>query len=408
MFGLLSPCRHTLDDDLLEQWRAHMCGLCVSLRDQHGQASRLTTNTDAIMVSVLTAAQSSAPTATTDVGRCPLRGMRPATVIAAADPGIRLATTTSLTLAAAKAADVVDEQRLSLAPRSRVRSVAASVAGKRLRGHAGADRAIAGELGVEDLLHELSGQAPLEAHTGTDLASLTHASGIAASRVFAATAAVAGADSNRDALADIGYDFGRLAHLLDAVDDYESDARDGSFNPLRATGTDIGTALDDCRRLARAIRRRYRSLDLADDRLLRAVLVDGVRQAVSSRTHRFGGCASGSCSTTHAAPTALTSEEWPAHLPTTRPPEQSPGGPNQPPFPPNREFYERILPFIGVSCTGYACCADHWNHCSDEWQPAWCSGCDCCSCRNCDCDDCCDCGDCCDCCGDDCCCDCDC
>ncbi|HQV18452.1 MAG TPA: DUF5685 family protein, partial [Gordonia sp. (in: high G+C Gram-positive bacteria)] len=80
MFGLLSPCRHTLDDDLLEQWRAHMCGLCVSLRDQHGQASRLTTNTDAIMVSVLTAAQSSAPTASTDVGRCPLRGMRPATV----------------------------------------------------------------------------------------------------------------------------------------------------------------------------------------------------------------------------------------------------------------------------------------------------------------------------------------
>ena len=50
-------------------------------------------------------------------------------------------------------------------------------------------------------------------------------------------------------------------------------------------------------------------------------------------------------------------------LPTTRPPEQSPGGPNQPPFPPNREFYERILPFIRVSCTGYACCADHWNHC---------------------------------------------
>ncbi|MFZ2239873.1 MAG: DUF5685 family protein, partial [Gordonia amarae] len=111
MFGLLSPCRHTLDDDLLEQWRAHMCGLCVSLRDGHGQASRLTTNTDAIMVSVLTAAQSPAPTATTGVGRCPLRGMRTATVVAADDPGIRLATTTSLTLAAAKAADVVDEQR---------------------------------------------------------------------------------------------------------------------------------------------------------------------------------------------------------------------------------------------------------------------------------------------------------
>ena len=64
MFGLLSPCRHTLGDDLIDQWRSHMCGLCVSLRDGHGQAGRLTTNTDAIMVSVLTAAQTTAPSAT--------------------------------------------------------------------------------------------------------------------------------------------------------------------------------------------------------------------------------------------------------------------------------------------------------------------------------------------------------
>lgn len=385
MFGLLSPCRHTLDDDLLEQWRAHMCGLCVSLRDGHGQASRLTTNTDAIMVSVLTAAQSPAPTATTGVGRCPLRGMRTATVVAADDPGIRLATTASLTLAAAKAADVVDEQRLSLAPRSRVRSAAASVAGKRLRGHVAGDRDIAGALGVDDMLRELSGQAPLEARPGTDLGALTHASAVAASRVFATTADVAGAHQNRDALADIGYDFGRLAHLLDAVDDYDSDAREGSFNPLRATDTEVSGALDDCRRLVRAITRRYRDLDLADDRLLHAVLIDGVRQAVSSRSHRLGGCASGSCAASSTDP----------DTPLKR--EVTPPGRN---FPPDRRFHERILPFIGVTCTGYACCADHWNHCTDEWKPAWCNG-DCSP----DCGNCCECGDCC---GDDCCCDCDC
>ncbi|MFZ2242029.1 MAG: regulator, partial [Gordonia amarae] len=190
-----------------------------------------------------------------------------------------------------------------------------------------------------------------------------------------------------------GYDFGRLAHLLDAVDDYDSDARDGSFNPLRATGTEVATALDDCRRLARAIRRRYRDLDLADDRLLRAVLVDGVRQAVSSRTHRLVGCMSGSCARTSAGSDTPLKREEPS--------------PKGSPFRRDRRFHERILPFIGVSCTGYACCSDHWNHCTDEWKPAWCNGdCspDCGDSDNCcNCCDCCDCDDCdCDCCGCDC------
>ncbi|MET9200468.1 DUF5685 family protein, partial [Gordonia sp. NPDC003585] len=76
MFGLLSPCRHAFDDELMSQWRSHMCGLCVSLRDNHGQAMRLTTNTDAVMVSVLTAAQRVEAPASTEVGRCALRGMR--------------------------------------------------------------------------------------------------------------------------------------------------------------------------------------------------------------------------------------------------------------------------------------------------------------------------------------------
>ena len=102
MFGVLTPCRHALDDDLMDQWRSHLCGVCLSLRDNHGQSSRLTVNTDAVMVSILTAAQSTAECASTEAGRCPLRGMRTATVVSADEPGVRLAATASLTLAAAK------------------------------------------------------------------------------------------------------------------------------------------------------------------------------------------------------------------------------------------------------------------------------------------------------------------
>ena len=97
MFGILAPCRHTLDADLADQWRAHLCGLCLSLRDNHGQATRLTTNTDAVMVSVLLAAQRAESPVSARAGRCPLRGMQSADVVVADDPGIRLATTASLT-----------------------------------------------------------------------------------------------------------------------------------------------------------------------------------------------------------------------------------------------------------------------------------------------------------------------
>ena len=126
VFGLLTPCRHTMPDDLFTQWQAHLCGLCLSLRDGHGHPSRLTTNTDAAMVSILVAAQRNTTLSTTRAGRCPLRGMKSAEVVAVGDPGLRLATGVSLTLAAGKAADIVEEQRSGLAPPSRVRWTMAS------------------------------------------------------------------------------------------------------------------------------------------------------------------------------------------------------------------------------------------------------------------------------------------
>ncbi|MGC5247548.1 DUF5685 family protein [Gordonia sp. DT219] len=364
MFGVLSPCRHRLGDELTAQWRAHMCGLCLALRDGHGHLARLTTNTDAVMISILTEAQRGIEASTTRAGRCPLRGMRPATVVAAADPGIRLAATASLTLAAAKAGDVGAEQQLGLAPPSRIATLAARAASPLLRRSAAAD----GGPDVDTILATLDRQAEIECTT-TCLDELTGPTAQACAEVFAATADAADVPANRADLATMGSDFGRIAHLLDAVDDYHSDALAGAFNPLRASGTDVDSALSDCRRLVTAIGTRYTRLHLGDDRLLRAVLLDGLRHAIAQRTH------------------ART--QWPPY----RPPEYPQSWPYPPPFPPNRGFADRIGPFLASACMGKACCADHWNHCSDKFKEPCCDGSDCCDC---------DCGDCCDCCGCDC------
>ncbi|WP_419184117.1 DUF5685 family protein, partial [Streptomyces caniscabiei] len=103
---MVRPCSHRLGEGLRTQWMAHLCGLCLALRGDHGQFARIVTNYDGLLVSVLTEAQAER---TTDwrrtAGPCPLRGMRTASV--ARGEGARLAAAVSLVLASAKVRDHV-------------------------------------------------------------------------------------------------------------------------------------------------------------------------------------------------------------------------------------------------------------------------------------------------------------
>lgn len=191
----------------------------------------------------------------------------------------------------------------------------------------------------------------------------------------------AGVPDNRAPLGEIGADFGRLAHLLDAVDDREKDRAEGAFNPLDATATTDHGALTRAGELSRRIADRYETLTLHDDRLLRAVLLGGVARAVRTRQKALG----------HEGFTDRCGATPMAHdigRPAQRPPEFPPTAPYPPPFKPNRRWYERVLPFAGVTLCGPALCTDHWNHCSDQYKPAAMGSCD-------NCNDCCDCCDCC-------------
>ncbi|ABW16545.1 expression regulator [Parafrankia sp. EAN1pec] len=105
MFGLIRPCRGRLGAAAHELWSAHLCGLCLALRDTAGQPVRLATTGDGVVLSLLVAAQRPTAAARRTAGPCPLRAMRTARVVTAEDPGIALAASASLAAAAARIHD---------------------------------------------------------------------------------------------------------------------------------------------------------------------------------------------------------------------------------------------------------------------------------------------------------------
>ncbi|MER5945860.1 DUF5685 family protein [Streptomyces sp. NPDC001904] len=428
MFGIVRPCSHRLGEHLKTQWMAHLCGLCLALRGDHGQFARVVTNYDGLLISVLTEAQAERPgdagSWRRQAGPCPLRGMRTASV--AQGEGARLAAAVSLVLAAAKVRDHVDDRDGLFARRPvalAARRVAASWgrAGARTGSDVGFDTAV--------LLDAVERQGGIEALAGpgTALLTVTEPTETATAAAFAHTARLAGRPHNAEPLAEAGRLFGRLAHLLDAVEDLAEDAASGAWNPLTATGT----GLDEARRLAddavHGIRLALREVDFVDGKLAHLLLAHEVGRSVDRVFGVTGTCAhTGSA----AAPGgrdgqggwAPTGAPGSPYAPTGSGAYESnnpygggnPGGPSgpggpggpggfgggpsfQPPKPGKRGLLAGCAVAIGLCCTCKVCCADEFEGpWSRKKREGCCSNCDC-DCPDCDCCDCCDCCSCCDC-----------
>ncbi|MFJ2736773.1 MULTISPECIES: DUF5685 family protein [unclassified Streptomyces] len=397
MFGIVRPCRHRLGEKLGAEWTAHLCGLCLALRGDHGQFARIVTNYDGLLVSVLTEAQahrdSRAGGLRRTAGPCPLRGMRSASV--ALGEGPRLAAAVSLVLASAKVRDHVADGDGLLARRPvalAARRVADnwSRAGARTGAGVGFDTAV--------LLDAVDRQAGVEALAGpgTPILAVTEPTETATAEAFAHTAVLAGRPGNAAPLAEAGRLFGRLAHLLDAVEDRAADAATGAWNPLTATGT----PLVEARRLAddavHGIRLALSEVEFGDGRLAHRLLVHELRRSVD---RAFG---TESCG--HAPEGAFGPPQGP-HVPQAphdlnRPSHPYAGG-GEPPRPGGRGFWAGCVMAVGLCCTCKVCCADEFEGpWSGRKRSGWCNcgsccdGCDCC-CDGCDCCDC-DCS-CCDC-----------
>ncbi|MFC8350571.1 DUF5685 family protein [Streptomyces sp. NPDC057280] len=380
MFGIVRPCRHRLGEQLKTQWMAHLCGLCLALRKDHGQFARIVTNYDGLLISVLTEAQArESGGGRRTAGPCPLRGMRTASV--ANGEGARLSAAVSLVLASAKVRDHVADGDGLLARKPvalAARRVASSwgAAGARSGSAVGFDTAVLvdavdRQLGIEAL-----------AGPGTPILTVTEPTETATAAAFAHTAVLAGRPGNAAPLAEAGRLFGRLAHLLDAVEDRETDAAAGAWNPLTATGT----SLTEARRLAddavHGIRLALREVEFADAELAHVLLVHELRGSVDR--------AFGSSSCGHAGHTAGMSSPY-------APP--GPGGPGFPPPEPPRRDRRGLLAgcavWLGLACTCQMCCGEFEDPWSRQRREGLCNQCDCG-----DCGDCCDCSQCCgDCCG---------
>ncbi|GES30002.1 DUF5685 family protein [Streptomyces angustmyceticus] len=434
MFGIVRPCTHRLSHGLKAEWMAHLCGLCLALRGDHGQFARVVTNYDGLIISVLTDAQSGpgrSPRRT--AGPCPLRGMRTASV--AQGEGARLAASVSLVLASAKIRDHVADGNGALRRRpvaAAARRVAAGWdrAGARTGAALGFDTAVLvdavdRQLGIEEL-----------AGPGTPLTVVTEPTETATAAAFAHTAVLAGRPGNAAPLAEAGRLFGRLAHLLDAVEDRASDAAEGAWNPLAATGASLAQARRLCDDALHGIRLALRDVEFADSALVHVLLVHELRRSVD---RAFGTV---SCSHQgHGAPGPYDGQGGNPYrnggpAPYGQPPQygQTPGGGpyihgqqqlngpqhpygggpmgpgghggghgggsgggegGMPPFPQQpkkpRGFLAGCAVAIGLCCTCKLCCAEEYE---GPWSRKKREGC----CHTCDCGDGCDCCDCCSCC----------
>ncbi|MCX4979986.1 DUF5685 family protein [Streptomyces sp. NBC_00572] len=278
MFGIVRPCTHRLTDGLKTEWMAHLCGLCLALRADHGQFARVVTNYDGLIVSVLTEAQTGAvESGRRTAGPCPLRGMRTAPV--ARGEGARLAATVSLVLASAKVRDHVAD-RDGLLARRPVAAAARRVARSWDKAGARTGRALGFDTAL--LVDAVDRQTGIEALAGpgTSLLAVTEPTETATAAAFAHTAVLAGRPGNAEPLAEAGRLFGRLAHLLDAVEDQTADAESGAWNPLTATGT----SREEARRLAddalHGIRLALKDAEFADGKLAHVLLAHELRTSV--------------------------------------------------------------------------------------------------------------------------------
>lgn len=331
---------------------------------------------------MLTEAQSAGAVERTTAGRCALRGMQRASVASANSPGVRLAATASLLLASAKVRDHVDDGDASVLARTPMAKAASRWAGQ---AELSAQRI---GLDAAPLVAALNTQTQLEQAAGAGpeaLARLTAPTQLCAAEFFAHTAVLADRPENVDAMRTAGWQFGRIAHLADAVQDYETDLARGRFNPLAATGTTMPQAYDLLRESDSRLREAVAEAELDAVPTVRWMLLDPLASVLRRLGQGIGAVVGHTCAVSH--------DHTDVRMDSRRTGHRRPG------------VGESLTLILGAYCTGYACCADHTQPCTGERKDAWyknnCDGmgCDgacggdgsCCGDGCCDCCGCCDC-----------------
>ncbi|MFI6102516.1 DUF5685 family protein [Lentzea sp. NPDC051213] len=361
MFGIIRPCRNRMGAELRSAWLAHLCGMCLSLRDEHGHLSRLVTNYDGLMISAAVEAQTEVSRRT--AGPCALRGMKSADV--AVGSGARLAASVSLVLASLKIRDHVDDgDGLAGKVGWAGRAVAQRWAAKGL--------STASDLGFDaSVMVDTVRRQPLveaAAGLGSSVLVVTEPTETATGFAVAQTALIAGKPGNVEPLREVGRLFGRVAHLIDAVEDLEEDRASGAWNPLLATGTPVSEAHRLCLDALTGIRLALDEVEFTDARLVHKLLVHELEESVIRVFGKRDGYDD------RRTPASPGSGLW-AYPRLTYEPRR-------------RGFWDGCGTFLYMCGTCQFCCRDPFpGPWSDKWRnnpcDCDCSGCDC-SCCPCD------------------------
>jgi hypothetical protein len=200
---------------------------------------------------------------------------------------VRLAAVVSLALAAARVHDHVDDHD-GMVGAAGVRPAARRIAERWVRQGTDAGHTLGFDTGV--LVAAMDRQVALEATAGpsSSLLLVTEPTETAVAEAFGHTAVLVGRPGNQAPLREIGQLFGRVAHLLDAVEDYHDDLARGKWNPLTATQTPMREARALCDDAVLGIGLALADVEFTDGRLARRLLTNEVRRAVS-RTFKATG-----------------------------------------------------------------------------------------------------------------------
>lgn len=397
MFGVLKGAACAMEPGLRLQWTGHTCGVCLALQDRYGLVSRIATNYDAALLSVIYDAQTPQPQARR-LSYCPLRKSFKAEVVAANSPGVDYAASMALMAASSRIRDHLEDNE---GPSRLFRGLAAGVSNRWMR----AARETTASLGLDAEIIEaqIRRQPVVEARPDQVFSFYARPTELAVGTAFGNTAILANRSQNTDLLHEMGRMFGRIVYLLDSYQDYATDLKTQSFNALAAAFAE-GEWEQQASRIFRqaysALRKCFHQLDLPDPALLSALLVRQLQKRGYKTLQMCDGISSG-CRPLGAKATVARS----AHLRNSAywQDEDEQKARQEEQEDEEEEAREQVSRDPGCCYLGqcYYCgdcdCGDG-DCCDCDCSDGDCCGCDCGDCGCCDCGDCdcggCDCGDC--------------
>lgn len=263
MFGLMRSRSCALGPEERRRRRLHYCGTCKTMGRLYGQRARLLLNFDTVFAAELLTALSGADALDSwDAAYQAQNCFRLPGSTDAMPAELRYAAAMTVVLAEVKVADQLED-----APGARWRAAHRLLSPSFRRAAADLE---AGGFPLDALWRSVRAQSGREARLGSLVApaadgaeraldDAAQATADATALAFEHGAGVAGVPETREQLAALGRAFGSLVYLLDALDDYERDARSGEFNAIRAAfGSTTGPLPLATRR---AVERRLRALE---------------------------------------------------------------------------------------------------------------------------------------------------